>query len=297
MDRDFLLYYLNQYPFPQEAKDALIAGFDGICKDREMKQVLTDAIAAYENREAESWEEMLALLRKVGGQAISCAVPIETVELLFFILCAKELKNRYLEKGNPLSCYDGIASDFCSKLNECHKVRGIWGSFVAHWFIGFFLETRFVIGRLQFEIVNLPPCISPDGKYCFNGETAINIHIPSGKPLCREDVHKAMAEAAVFFGDRFPEDQVLFTCNSWLLFPGHREMLPESSGIRRFMEEFTVISVDIHQKDLWRIFDTDALEDLDSLPQNTTLQKCYVNWLKAGKPVGTARGIRYLKKE
>ncbi len=297
MDREFFLQFLTEYPFPPEAVAALTAGFDGICKDSEMKQVLSDAIAAYEKGEAQTWEEMLELLNKVGAQAVSCAVPTETVEMLFFILCAKHLKTLYVKNGKHLRYYHGIASDFISKLTECKAVRGLWGTFVSTWFIGFFVMTRFVIGRLQFEMVNMPACISPDGKYCFSGEPAINVHIPSGKPLRQEDVRKAMQEAAQFFGDQFPGDQVLFTCNSWLLFPGHYEMLPADTGIRRFMEEFTVISVNIdpERRDLWRFFDTDC-KDPDLLPQNTTLRRNYVNWMKAGKPVGSARGIRYFQK-
>lgn len=75
-------------------------------------------------------------------------------------------------------------------------------------------------------------------------------------------------------------------------------MLPEHSNIRQFMEEFTLIRADIypHRQDLWRIFDTMDVEDLDKLPQNTALQKSYVNWIKAGNPIGNGLGYRYLPK-
>ena len=86
-------------------------------------------------------------------------------------------------------------------------------------------------------------------------------------------------------------------CHSWLLFPGHLEMLPESSGIRQFMAEFTLAGAydDPTGHDLWRIFNTDNTADLDALPQETSLQRAYVKWLKAGRSPGGGIGIRYLQ--
>ena len=71
---------------------------------------------------------------------------------------------------------------------------------------------------------------------------------------------------------------------------------PEESGIRQFMEEFTLAGTydDPTGHDLWRIFDTDNTQDLDALPQKTSLQRAYAQWLKDGKAVGGGIGIRYI---
>ena len=104
-----------------------------------------------------------------------------------------------------------------------------------------------------------------------------------------------MAEAAKFFSHHFPEGNILFHCNSWLLFPGHYEMLPPESRIRQFMEEFTIIRANIYESkpDLWRIFNTFDTEEPAKLPQETSLQRAYARWLMEGKPVGAGIGIRY----
>lgn len=298
MNRDYLQQYISQYGFPAEAKDALYQAFDAVCGDPDLYQTVDQAVSDYESGRIQNRDEMLELLFRVRQQAEGFWVPSETVEVLFFILCTKHLKQFYEENNLPSRYYDGLASDIISKLNECHSVKGFWGSFVATWFAAFFVLGRFAIGRLQFDVIDMPACISLDGKYCFNGEKAVNIHIPSGRPLRRPDVQASLEEATEFFADRFPGDSVLFTCHSWLLYPGHYEMLPKESGIRQFMEEFTLIDVDIHPdgKDLWRIFHTHDHENLDNLPQNTSLQKSYVKWLKQGKPVGAGLGIRYMAK-
>lgn len=299
MDREYLLYYMQKNKFPKEAAEAFCRCLENIRRDPNLSTVLCQTVGAYEADQVQTWEDMQDLLARVGEAAEQSSEKPETVYLLFFILCTKHLKELYIQNEKPLRYFDGIAADMVSKLTECYKVRGIWGTFVANWYLAFFVLERFVIGRLQYDIRQLPDCVTPDGKYCFQRQTAVNVHIPSGKPLKMEDVHTSMQEAAEFFSYLFPQsDQVLFMCHSWLLFPGHYQMIPEESGIRQFMKEFTIIRVDISQEgvDLWRIFDTEDHSDPDRLPQNTSLQKAYAKWLQAGNPVGMGLGFRYLPK-
>jgi len=209
----------------------------------------------------------------------------------------KHLKRRYEDAKLPTAYYRGVADDLCAKLNECYALKGIWGTFVASWFSRFFVLGRFPIGRLQYECIPVPESYCPEGYAHMAGQLAVNVHIPSGKPLIRQEVQASMAEAAQFYAPQFPDGRVLFICHSWLLFPGHQKMLPQSSGIRGFMEEFTLMDTydDPTGHDLWRIFYTENTDNLDALPQNTSLQRAYGAWLKAGKGVGGGLGIRYIQ--
>lgn len=299
MDQAYLLQYMQENHFPPETVETYCRCLENIRRDSVLDTVIRQSVDAYKTGQAETRDAMQELVNRVGAAAEQSAEKPETVYMLFFILCTRHLRELYIREQKPLRYFDGLGADLVSKMTECYKVRGIWGTFVANWYPAFFVLERFVIGRLQYDIRQLPDCVTPDGKYCFRCQTAVNVHIPSGKPLKMADVHSSMQEAAGFFAYLFPDsDQVLFMCHSWLLFPGHYEMLPAESGIRQFMREFTVIRVDISPEggDLWRIFDTDAHSDLGSLPQNTSLQKAYVGWLKAGKPVGAGLGFRYLPK-
>lgn len=291
----YLQDYFKEYAYPQEGAAALLALTDRISRGSKLWTTLTDGVHAYESGTLQTFEELTSLLARIKADSAAEEIPSESAELLFFLLCMKHLKVLYEHLGLPQRYYDGVAADLLAKLKECYAVKGIWGSFVAPWFGGFFALTRFAIGRLQYEIIQMPACISADGKHCFSGEPAINMHIPSGRPLIREEVHASMAEAAQFFAHHFPGKQVLFHCNSWLLFPGHYQMLPESSGIRQFMEEFTIIRTDTHEDkhDLWRLFETLEVENLSLLPQDTSLRRNYIQWMQNGKPVGSAIGIRY----
>lgn len=298
MDRAYLQQLFQEHPFPAEAAEALLQAFDAICADETMASCIQSAVSIYENGTISNKKELYGQLSALRTEIATWSVPSEQVEVLFFLLCTRHLKELYIRNNLPMAYYDGVILDIIAKLDECHRVKEIWGSFVATWFTYFFTLDRFTIGRLQFEIIPFPASISLDGKTIFNGQPAVNIHIPSGRPLLREQVQASMKEAAAFYADRFPGDSVLFTCHSWLLFPGHSAMLPEHSNIRQFMEEFTLIRADISpdRKNLWRIFDTMDVEDLDKLPQNTALQKSYVNWIKAGNPIGNGLGYRYILK-
>ena len=299
MDQEYLLQYTRENNFPEEAVKAFCHCLENIRRDSDLGTVLCQTVGAYEAGQVQTREDMQELAARVGAAAEQSSEKPETVYLLFFILCTKHLRKLYIQYEKPLRYFDGIAADMLSKLTECYQVRGIWGTFVANWYPAFFVLERFVIGRLQYDIRQLPDCITPDGKYCFRRQTAVNVHIPSGKPLEISEVRKSMEEAAGFYAYLFPQsEQVLFMCHSWLLFPGHYQMLPENSGIRQFMKEFTIIQVDISPEgtDLWRIFDTDDHSDPDKLPRHTSLQKSYASWLKAGNPVGMGLGFRYLPK-
>lgn len=282
----YLREFMEQYEYPAACVQPLVEAAEKLQDNTAFRK----ALAAYENGSVQTRSEFLDVLTELREDP-ACNY---TTELLLFMLCTRALKVRYHEAGLPMASYDGVARDLRSKLQECWDVKGIWGSFVASWFIAFFTLDRLVFGRLQYELIAMPACISFDGKLCFNGETAVNIHIPSGRPLLQEEVRASMQEAAHFYADRFPDGSVLFTCHSWLLFPGHYRMLPETSGIRRFMDEFTIVNAGISEEghDLWRIFNTFDTAELSSLPQDTSLQRAYVKWLREGHPVGVGLGIR-----
>ena len=291
----FLQVFFDKYEYPKAGAEYLLNLAKRLDEGSGLQQLLARKLNDYISGRIQTLEDVKALLGEIKTASAAENIPSESAELIFFLLCMQPLKVQYDRMGLSEDYYAGVARDLRSKLNECYAVKGIWGSFVAPWFAGFFAMTRFVIGRLQYEMIEMPHCISPDGKYCFNGEPAINVHIPSGCPLRIEDVKASMAEAAQFFAPHFPGNQVLFHCNSWLLFPGHYEMLPQESGIRQFMDEFTIIRADTHadRHDLWRLFETMEVDDPNRLPQNTSLRRQYVRWLLSGKPVGSAIGIRY----
>lgn len=281
--------------YPMQAKKVLLDGMHCIVEHVTLRECYDRNLHCYEifhNRES-----IAASIGDIENQFVDVTLPLDTAKFLFFILCTKHLKQLYDDLGYPETFFVGLLDDMKAKLMESYRINKIWGTFVAGWYYKFFALERFAIGRLEYDLTQMPPCISLDGTHCFDGEPALMIHIPSTGPLLKEEVQESMKKAAVFFKHSFTDGKVLFMCHSWLLFPGHYEMLPKSSGIRQFMEEFKIIHVDIDdtKRNLWRIFGTKDTEDLKKLPRDTSLQRAYVDWLISERPIGDGLGIRYIK--
>ncbi len=289
----FVRTFCREFTFPPEAEEALCAALGAVYADENTRAVWQRELTRYEQDETHDLYDGFYALRPVLA---ALPVPQETTELLFFILCAAHLRQLYARCGYTETMYRDAMNDLKCKLLECHRLRGVWGSCVEHWFCSFFSLERVALGRLQFELRPMPACISPDGRYAFRGgERSVNVHIPSSGPLEPAAVLDSYRQAAAFFADRFAGEAVLLRCHSWLLFPGHRIMLPPGSRIRQFADTFLYMQTDLSADghDLWRIFGTANTADPAKLPRETGLQRAYADWLQAGKPVGAGLGIRW----
>lgn len=292
--KDYVSEFCELCNYPTEAKEALLDGMHCIVENVTIRECYEKQLCHYEiSHERDS---IAASVEEIEKQWNNMEVPLDTAKFLFYILCTKQLKRLYDKLGYPQTFFRGVLDDMRAKLMESYRINRIWGTFVGGWYCKFFALERFAIGRLQYNLTQMPPCISLDGRYSFDGDLAVKVHIPSTGPLLKEEVQESMKEAAAFWADSFPGNKTLFMCRSWLLFPGHYEMLPEESGIRQFMEEFEIIHVDIDQekRNLWRIFGTKDTDDLEKLSRDTTLQRAYAEWLKSGRLIGDGLGIRYI---
>jgi len=297
MFKEYVINYGHRFQYPDEAIEALAKVAHSIEADETMRTAFADAYTRYcSSPNIHVIREVFAAIKE---KAATFNEPQESVLLLLFIAFSHPLEAMYQDKNLPQRYFEGAMADLRAKLYECHKVRHIWGSSVADWFMEFFSLDRFAIGRLQYNFVTMPACSTIDGKYTFNGgEKALTIHIPSTGPLLYDDIEDSLKEAAAFYADEFEGDRVLFTCSTWLLYSAHEEMLPENSNIRRFREHFSMCpdQPDPRHLDLWRIFGTEQVDDISALPRTTGLQKAYAAWLEQGKPIGRARGVRYINK-
>lgn len=114
----------------------------------------------------------------------------------------------------------------------------------------------------------------------------VSTHIPRTGPLTPDSVDASFAAAAAFFDRHFPEfPATTLFCHSWLLDPELTAGLPADSNMAQFQGLWRI-------RDDGRPADADALfftfnrrgdVDLDTLPQDTTLQRLIVKRLRAGE--------------
>ena len=265
----FLEEFSQRIDLPADAASTLAKTYAAV-KDTESFQNLSAMITKRESFEkiAETIKtdaETLKLDWHTYAMAVLCAnVPV--------------IRERYAEKGAGDDIFWDSMIDFRCKINECKKVYGVWGIDPITWYAGFFEAKIFKLGRLEYEV---------------RDEGVYSVHIPSCGALHHEDVLDSYKRAYVFFGGK--DGAILpFLCSSYLLFPAYQKaVFPENGNIHRFAEDFTIIRNDDKQnfRDAWRVFDRPYTGDLTVLPQNTSLQRAFVAYMKENDNFGTGLGL------
>ncbi|MEY8354825.1 acyltransferase domain-containing protein [Lachnospiraceae bacterium 54-53] len=119
------------------------------------------------------------------------------------------------------------------------------------------------------------------------GEKAVAVHIPAGADLSPEKIDLALTAGKEFYeGD-------LLVCDSWLLDPHLKYILPEKSRILDFMNRFYKMPVKATAPQiLERVMGFDfSMDSLGNYPCTTSLQKALKNYLLEGKEMFTTAGF------
>ena len=129
------------------------------------------------------------------------------------------------------------------------------------------------LGRLQFNLTQ------------YRGEWVVSTHIPEAGPLTPEACAESFTAARTFFAEHFPDyPTTRFHCGSWLLDPQLTEVLAPESNMVRF-QQLWELDDEHHDGDgdaLFFVFRRRGDVDLDTLPQDTTLQRAIVAKLRSG---------------
>ena len=292
-DLEYIKEACNKYSYPEGTFDALEKAYNIIIENQEASDVFFGWLCAYERDKANDEEMRKTMLDDTADAAQKCGVSEYTVHLLLLILMTPHLLKLYKLRGIDENMIDGVFMDLKWKLLECLRMHDIFGTFVASWHLRFYRLNLFSLGRLQFEIKKAGFTYSLCGVDIEPETTVLGVHIPSSGRLVREEYLESYARAEKFFAHLFPNGKTIFTCSSWLLFPEHKVMLPETSGIRIFAEDFSVYEA-YYSKPLsrpWPIFYNKKNAPADELPTDTTLERLYTERYKKGLPSGSALGV------
>ena len=100
-----------------------------------------------------------------------------------------------------------------------------------------------------------------------------------------------MQKAAEFFIRKsFRIQPLVFVCNSRLLFPVYKDILPEYSNIRAFMNDFDVYKTTKTTEISGESIMEPKRRGFENLPENTGLENGLIKWLMDGHMAGYARG-------
>jgi len=292
--REYVVSFLNDFDYPEEAKKELIEAYDALVADEFCKEELDRLVKLYcENINLDYG----VIFKSTPEMEKKSGVHHYKSELIVFILFSKHLKKLYNDNNIDESIWFNSMLDLKYKLFECKAVKNMWGSFVAWWFPGFFNLTRFALGRLQFETCKYDQKdYTRDGKTVKTGDMVIGVHIPRTlTPLDKPSYDAAFDMAREFFKDKIGDTPMAFTCCSWLLYPDNLDILPEKSNVRKFMLEFDIINKFDDKPgqyaDMWRLFDMDYTGNFDDYPEDSSLRRAFKTHLKNGGKTGEGYGI------
>ena len=291
MDKEYIQFFLKEFSYPEEDCRAILAAYETFVERKEAFDTVVSYIKEYEQDIQCNFMMILYNMRELSE---SIGVHEYTGQLLILLCLSKQLREYYLQKGYPLSVWKTCMQDIYYKVVECKMIYGVCGVSVNYWFKGFFQCTRFAFEKLQFELVEMPFAYQNDEIDVKEKEPVIKVHIPrTGGRLERNGQLLAYQRADEYFRKHFGLKKVIFILDSWFLFPEMKNFVSPQSNLGMFIADYTIMDwgyFEDFSKISWRIYDTPET-DLEKLPQNTSLQKKYLQHIKNGGKSGWGYGI------
>lgn len=195
--------------------------------------------------------------------------------------CARYIYRKYQERKIPDTIFIDTMKCFPRFLNECAEKNGVLFFDRGWWTYRQISMNIFRIGDLEYQFKE------------FNGKQVIALHIPSDAVFSTDAVDASFVAAELFFITYFPEYRYTeYTCNSWLLSPTLKLLLPTASNIRTFQERFKIIHENPkdHEYIEW-LFQKPQDTDSQNLPEKTSLQRKVKKLILNGGTIGSAFGI------
>ena len=192
----------------------------------------------------------------------------------------------YQSQGIGDEIFDATFYDLTLWCENCFREYGEYGINEYDWFFRHFDLQIFRLGRLEFEKMESPWEIHAAGWEIRKGHPVISVHIPQREKLTPQAVAHSLEKGKSFWGDELP-----YLCHSWLLYPGLKEVLSQTSNILQFQNYFQIVDIDFAENEAeWRIFGK-VEENPEKYPENTTLQKRAKQYLLSGKKLGNGLGV------
>ncbi|MDO4265233.1 MAG: acyltransferase domain-containing protein [Eubacteriales bacterium] len=195
--------------------------------------------------------------------------------LPLYLRLALDAYPAYRKKEIPKSVYIDTFRDIAIWCLDCHQKTGIWGIMDIWWLMQSVKLRIFRLGRLQFEKMVLPEKLSEN---LTEGMDVLQVHIPAGEPLLPEACDASFAAAKQFYN----LEHGCFVCDSWLMEPKLSMLLEDNSHIMQFQRRFQIARVHAPFPQAEQRIFGQILEDKNSYPEHTSLQKKAKQYLLAG---------------
>ena len=291
---EFIASFMDRYEYPSEAVEAFTRVLKRLDSEKEFGDKMDKLVEGYMYPWADNMQEYLNGVIELSKEYDENEC---TLDFVFLLLCTPIVFERYKEKGISEELFWDTMADMKYKLIECIKCEEVPGTFVAGWYNGFFKLERFCYGRFQFEEVTYDfnfEFVTKSGRKLTAGQKTIGFHIPSsGIPLTDEVRLDAYKKAYQQYKHLFPDGIMYFWCGSWLLYPRHKEFLPENSNILKFIGDFEIVSSEPRDKfnDAWRIFAKSGYKAPKHWADDTSMRRAFKQHVLNGGKTGSGNGV------
>lgn len=260
-----------------------------ICKKIDLQPEMADRVVEFDSGfrytiheksltklfDRHTWDEGREELKKTFGK------DEDGVKMLTCMLhCAAKTYDNYVRLYIGENVFIDTFRCFTRFVQEHYDSYGTYGFDRDFWTPRQLALEEVRLGELEYEMVTE------------DGENFISVHIPSDAVMKKEKLRESYKQAKDFFRIYFPAfADVKLICNSWLLSPFLKGVLPAGSNILEFQKSFTIGDVEPDSMEFvqW-VFKNPKLA-LEDFPEDTSLQRSLKAYLKEGGKVGEAKGI------
>lgn len=221
----------------------------------------------------ETWDEGVKELQAALGED-----PDGMKILTCMLHCCLKTREMYAEKGISEEVFYATMRFIPRFLEWQKKYYGTYAFTWAWWFPRQLSMREFRIGELEFEMTQE------------KGEPVVSLHIPAGVSLRRESLRATYAAWKAFAAEFYPDyADVPAVCDSWLLSPALKELLPPDSPILYFQSCFKILHSDRNDAVVDWVFPGKRVPYAE-LAEGTSLQRAMKRYLLAGGTVGWTAG-------
>ncbi len=282
--------------FPEEAILVMEDTYRKLLSNEKTKKCISEGMDyVFLSQDQGGAESPLKIIKGIiENMAEETGIHFYTVNMVFWLLCVKPLRDIYKEKNLPENMCQDSVMDLKYKLMECKEVYNIWGAETL-WFKGFFDLSRFTFGRLQYDVKKWT---KEDYKgFVKKGDLCFSCHIPSSGPLKPCAVMESFKMLYNFFKNDLKDGKLVIICESWLLYQPMVRVYEENSNMRKFAEMFDIIENIDPEKNLYsnlrRVYGVvyEGPETLKNLPEDTTLRRNMKRYFEKGGIMGFGVGV------
>lgn len=232
-------------------------------------------------------EAKAALTARLGSysqEPLGVATQDPMAWLTAFLQLTPTIMNWHRHLGVNPEVTQATLADVGRNITIHRRSHAEFGLETWDWLIPHYTGMMFALGRLNYM---LHPTKETVEGVMVRGNWVPGIHIPESGPLTPQAVDESLSQARAFFSTHFPDKPVnVAACVSWLLDPYLVEHLSGDTNIGSFARRFTLLGepYDDATAALFFVFRTRDLQEIPSLPRDSTLRRLVLDRAITGDP-------------